>query len=140
MKVMNIGVVGYSGKPFDEKIGEALVELAFKIVIPEDADPSEVRIISGLTNIGIPALAYKIAEKRGYETVGIACKKAKEYDCFDCDEVKIVGEEWGDESETFLKSIDFLIRVGGGKQSIEETKKAKEMGVEVYEYDLPLKK
>lgn len=88
--------------------------------------------------MGIPALAYREAVKKGWKTVGIACEKAKEYDLFDVDEKHIVGKEWGDESESFLDMIDMMIKVGGGKQSKEEAEKAKKMGKLVFEYELEL--
>ena len=93
-------------------------------------------VISGLTDMGIPALAYREAVRRNWGTMGVACEKAKEYELFPVDHKVISGKEWGDESEVFLYNIDLLIRIGGGTQSLEETQKAKDMGVEVYEYDL----
>jgi len=136
--MIRIGVVGYSGGKFDEDIGKALVMQAFKIV--EQAYPDEeFSVVSGYTDMGIPAIAYRVADKLGWKTVGIACKKAYENPCYDVDQVKIVGEDWGDESPTFLSNIDVLVRVGGGKQSMEETEEAKDKGIPVYEYDLPEK-
>ena len=137
---LRVGVVGYSDKKFDEAIAKALLLIGFKVSGAEDKDADKVVVISGLTDLGIPSIAYKIAKERGWKTSGIACKKAEEYDKFPCDEEKIIGEDWGDESETFLNSIDVLIRVGGGEQSMKEVKKAKEMKLQVYEYDLPIAK
>ncbi len=51
----------------------------------------------------------------------------------------MIGDEWGDESEKFLDSIDVLVRIGGGKQSMAEVKKAKEMGIKVIEHELEIK-
>ncbi|HLD37442.1 MAG TPA: hypothetical protein VJA86_02555, partial [Candidatus Nanoarchaeia archaeon] len=69
-------------------------------------------------------------------TAGIACSKANEYECFPVDEKVIVGNEWGEESQTFLNSIDVLVRVGGGSQSKREILEAKANGKPVFEYDL----
>lgn len=132
-----LGVVGFSGAKFNETVGGALLELAIKIVEEVDLGTEEVSLVSGLTDLGIPAMAYRIAAAKGWKTVGIACEKAKEFKVYPVEEEIIVGKEWGDESETFLKSIDILVRVGGGGQSFAEAKKAKEMGIKVYEYDLP---
>ena len=68
--------------------------------------------------------------------------KAKGYPCFNCDYVEIVGSEWGEESGTFLNSIDLFIRVGGGGQSKRETATFKEMIKEkekvfIQEFELP---
>ena len=133
---MNIGVVGFSGQKFDEEVAKEKIKEAFDmitLVFGED----DFKIVSGLTNLGIPKLAYEEAASRDWYTVGIACKQANEYECFDVDEVHIVGDEWGDESGAFLSYIDVILRFGGGKQSLEEAGRAAEMGKKVYEYDIP---
>ena len=122
--MLNIGVVGYSDKKFDEDSAKALLATALNR-IEKNHKSKEYALVSGLTDIGIPALAYRMAVENGWKTIGIACSKAKDMKCFNVDETIIVGDEWGDESETFLKKIDCLIRVGGGKQSKAETKQSK---------------
>ena len=72
--------------------------------------------------------------------MGVACEKAEEYDCFQVNLKIIEGKDWGEESATFLENIDVLVRIGGGKQSLDETEKAKKKKMPVYEYDLPEKK
>jgi hypothetical protein len=131
-----IGVVGYSGAKFDVEMGKALVNMALSIQTKNVKD-EDIEIVSGLTSLGIPKLAYEFASKNGWKTVGVACKKAEEYECFNVDEKVIVGDEWGDESEKFLNSVDVIVRVGGGKQSIKEIETAKKMGIKCFEYDLP---
>ena len=133
---MKLGLVGYCVDKFDKDIAKSLLHLAFQVVESQN-DDKDITFVSGLTDIGILAIAYKMAEENGWETVGIACEKYKENPCFDVDEKIIVGDDWGDESKTFLEYIDVLIRVGGGPQSLEEAKTAKKMGIDVYEYDLP---
>jgi len=136
--MMDIGVVGYSEAKFDENIAKALMAIALDIV--ETNHPSkEYTLVSGLTDLGIPAIAYEMADKRGWKTMGIACEKAKDYECYDVDKELIVGKEWGDESATFLRKIDVLVRIGGGKQSMREVEVAKKSKAvkAVYEFDLP---
>ena len=127
-----VGVVGYSDKKFDKTKAKELIKEAFDKI----DDSKNIKIVSGLTALGIPLLAYEEAVKREWKTIGVACEKAKEFDLFPVDETKIVGKDWGDESETFLKMLDCIIRIGGGKQSMEEVKQAKKMGIKVIEYDL----
>jgi len=136
--MINIGVVGYSGGKFDETIAKALMAIAFDIV-EENHPDKEYMVVSGLTDLGIPSIAYNMAKKRKWKTMGIACSQAKDYDCFPVDEEIIEGDEWGDESKTFLSKLDVFVRIGGGKQSLEETESAKksEKIKAVYEYDLP---
>src|SRR5690348_7922287 len=46
-------------------------------------------------------------------TCACACVRAE------CDDVVIVGDAWGDESATFLRSIDLMVKIGGGAQSVK---------------------
>ena len=136
--MLKIGVIGYSSSKFDETIAKALMEIALDMVESTHKDKNnEYKIVSGLTDLGIPAIAYRMATKREWGTMGVACEEAKEYDCYNVDEKIIIGKKWGDESKTFLDNIDVLIRIGGGEQSMDEVKKAKKTNIPVYEYDLP---
>ena len=128
-----IGVVGYSDQKFDKSEATELLE---KGIDELAQDKKNVIIVSGLTDIGIPALAYKIAVEKGFGTEGVACSKADDYDCFSVDKKIIVGDDWGDESDTFLSVIDALLRVGGGSQSLKEVKTFKDTGSKVVEYEL----
>ncbi|HBC45369.1 MAG: hypothetical protein UX08_C0008G0002 [Candidatus Collierbacteria bacterium GW2011_GWB1_45_35] len=130
-----IGVMGYSGQKFDIEKARVMLNQAFDLFAFQHKG-SQFAIVSGYTNLGIPAIAYEIAVERGWTTVGVACAKAKEYDVFPCDEVCIVGENWGDESPTFLNMCQVFVRIGGGKQSRREIAQAKADGKFVYEFDL----
>jgi hypothetical protein len=136
-KTLKIGIVGYSAQEFNRKKAEQLIRDGIEEILKSNKS-TYIDIVSGLTNIGIPALAYNYAVKKRYMTTGIACTKAEEYECFPVDTKIIVGEEWGDESETFLRHIDCLLRIGGGKQSIEETETFKKLKPDntVVEYEL----
>ena len=132
MSKIRVGVVGYSAKKFDKEKARAMIEKTLDLL------KEDIEIVSGLTYLGVPAIAYDIAKERGLRTVGVACPKAEEYECFPVDERVIEGKDWGDESEKFLSMIDVMIKVGGGAQSVAEAKKAREMGLTVIEYDLPI--
>jgi hypothetical protein len=134
MSPVNVGVVGYSAQDFNRTKAKQHLEKAFdKIEVKHNEQPI---IVSGLTDQGIPALAYREASKRGWKTVGIACKKADEYECYPVNEriVRDEWEDWGDESEKFLSRIDVLVRVGGGKQTKNEIGKARQKGITI-EYE-----
>jgi hypothetical protein len=132
MKKVYIGIAGYSGKKFSEGVAKNMIQKDFNYLSDKYSD-REVVIVSGLTNIGIPALAYACAASMGFFTMGIACSKAKDYECFECDYVNIVGNNWGEESESFLNIITELYTYGGGSQTKEEIVKAEARGIEVYE-------
>lgn len=142
---MKIGVVGYSSGSFDTRVAALMVEIGIIQLLYDDLVKNktnfskETTIVSGLTNVGIPKLAYEIAAKHDWSTVGIACELAKGFDCYPVDEEIIVGEEWGDESQTFINYIDCLIRVGGGEQSLEEVALFKALKPDgfLFEMELP---
>ena len=132
---MNIGVVGFTDPKFDVELAKKLISKEFDMLTLV-FKKEDFSVVSGLTNLGIPKLAYEEARRRGWKTVGIACSKANEHELFDVDKTKIVGTEWGDESETFLGYCDIFLRFGGGDQSLNEMNKAKKMGKKVFEYDI----
>ena len=118
---MRIGVVGYSHEYFDHDIAYQLLVEAFDQIIT-DYSATTIEIVSGLTNSGVPKLAYEIAQKHAWITVGISAARALRVKSgvFPCDKQFLYGDEFGDESEQFIAYIDCLIRIGGGKQSHQE--------------------
>ena len=112
-----IGIVGYSGQKFDTVKATAILKEALSL---RAVNHQECAVVTGLTDLGIPAIAYRVADSLGMILVGVACKKAQDYKCYDVHETVIVGEDWGDESEMFLSRIDELIKIGGGNQSAAE--------------------
>lgn len=136
--ILDIGVVGFSGTDFDEQEAKtALDDILDDIEAAyiETGEFETVRIVAGLTNLGIPKIAYESAEERGYETVGISAEEAREYELHDVDEIIWVGERFGDESKEFIDMIDIFVRIGGGKQSFAELEMAEEEDIGIYEYD-----
>lgn len=120
---LRIGVVGYSSKRFDEKIARAeLRRLLAELVENRELEVKAVEVVSGLTNVGIPKIAYEIAVEMGMKTVGISASRAltSASGVFPVAKQIIVGEHYGDESEGFIGYIDVLLRIGGGEQSVKE--------------------
>jgi hypothetical protein len=120
---MKIGIVGYSSSNFNLSKAQYLIELGIDYMayyIKGRTLRNNISVVSSLTNLGIPKLAYEYATAKGYQTVGIACEKAKDYDCYPVDKAIIEGKNWGDESSLFINEIDCLVRVGGGEQSLNE--------------------
>ena len=136
MTNINIGVVGYSMQEFDKKKAIEYLKKAFDFIEKQYPDGKK-SVISGLTDLGIPALAYRESVKREWRVEGIACSKALDYIWFPVSNVTIVGSNWGEESESFLKAINILVRIGGGEQSMREVEMAKKMReIDIIEYDL----
>lgn len=134
MRSVKIGFVGYSGRPFDKDKAREIISNIFDEI--RNLYKGNVEIVTGATNLGIPALVYEEAVKQGYPTTGIMCKEGYTCELFPCDKIFAIGENWGDESETFIHYIDILYRIGGGKQSLDEVEKAKSLGKVVTEFEL----
>ncbi len=119
---MKIGVVGFSQENIDHALARNILLRSFRQLIERNNQDESVEIVSGLTNIGIPKIAYQIADEFGFITVGISAEKALYVKCgiYHVDKQIIEGKDFGDESITFIDYIDHLIRVGGGKQSHQE--------------------
>lgn len=123
VEFFRLGLVGYSRSKFDWDEARRLVEHGIRRAFEGSGRSfSEGVLVSGLTNMGIPKLGYEFARAKSIRTVGIAPRRAKRVRCglFPVDEQIIVGHNFGDESETFIDSIDALLRVGGGPQSRRE--------------------
>lgn len=131
----SIGVVGYMGN-FDEKEATEKLREAFQEATKGKGN-EPIRVVSGLTNEGVLALAYQIAQERGWRTAGVACEEGEKYPQFNVDDKIIKGKNWGDESQTFLDECQALIRIGGGNQSRNEAKLFKQQGKgPTYEYEV----
>jgi hypothetical protein len=136
-KLYSIGVTGYSAMRFNEELAKRLINTAITKAIG-DRPFNSVELVSGYTDLGIPGLAYRWAKEHGIYTVGIACERAHDSDnkVFPVDEYHLYGQNWGDESDEFLKRIDALVRIGGGEQAHAETAEAKTLGKPIFEFDL----
>ena len=136
MTDIKIGVVGYSMQKFDKEKAIKYLKQVFDLIEKQHPDGRKT-VVSGLIDLGIPALAYREAVKRNWKVEGIACSKALDYVWFPVSDVIIKGDNWGDESEMFLNSISILVRIGGGEQSMRETEMAKNMrDIDILEYEL----
>ena len=136
MNNIKIGVIGYSIQEFDKKKAIEYLKEAFDFIEKQYRNRKKT-VISGLTDLGIPALAYREAVKREWRVEGITCSKALDYIWYPVSDITMVGRNWGDESETFLEAINILVRIGGGEQSMREVEMAKKIrGIDIIEYDL----
>ncbi len=120
-KTLKIGVVGFSRNQFNKKAARKILKDAFEALQQKHPDKN-IEIVSGYTNSGVPKIAYELAQTFQYTTVGFSAKQALRVKSgvFPVDKTIIIGEKFGDESNDFVRHIDGLIRVGGGKQSRHE--------------------
>ena len=121
-ETIKFGVVGFSKNLFDKKTAYQIID-AFYQGLKEQYPDKIIEIVSGYTNSGIPKIAYELADKHGFVTVGFSAHQALTVrsGIYPCAKVILEGELFGDESEAFIEYIDSLLRVGGGPQSRKET-------------------
>jgi hypothetical protein len=139
--ILYVGVSGYFDQRFDEEEARELLDDALEDIEKEYIDSGEyesIVIVSGLTNHGMPKIAYQAAEYRGYGTMGIAPEEVNDtgYELYPVDEIIYSGESFGDEIEKYIETIDVFVRIGGGAQTQMELELAEEEDISVIEYDL----
>ncbi len=119
---MKVGVVGFSHENINHDKGRDFLRQSFHEFMQRYSHDRSIEIVSGLTNIDIAKIAYEIADEQGGMTVGISTERALhvKYGIYLVDQQIIEGKEFGDESIVFIDYIDFLVRVGGGKQNHRE--------------------
>lgn len=83
-----IGVIGYSSSEFEVDNAKNFIYRVYNIVESKYLGDEKV-IVPGLTN---------------WKTSRIACSKARDYECFPVDEERIIGNNWGDESDIFFRN------------------------------------
>lgn len=121
-KTIKYGVVGFSRNQFDQEAAYQILHSIFQ-KIKQKHPHKTIEIVSGYTNMGVPKIAYELSEQFGFVTVGFSAKQALQVKSgvYPVDKVILKGLRFGNESEDFVRYIDALIRVGGGKQSRHET-------------------
>jgi hypothetical protein len=102
-----LGVIGYSSSTaFDEREAQQILRALYGDVAR--SSNRSLIVVAGWLAAGVPLVAYREAVAMGLPTIGFAPQCAKQCRTFDCDEVHLVGVEWGDESAAFLSFIDGL--------------------------------
>jgi hypothetical protein len=122
-KKFRIGIVGSSRDLKDSRRASLLLKECLSHIM-SGRPAGECEIVSGYSGIGIPLLAYQLADAAGIATVGLSAREVLEagHALFPVSRVILKGEHFGDESGFFVGYIDALIRIGGGPQSRREVK------------------
>jgi hypothetical protein len=140
LRSFRVGVVGFSAQPFDEALARAWMAEALDALAalaPDPAARGALTLVTGLTDVGMNAIAHRLARERGHALASVSSLAALEWPCFGVERAHLVGERWGEESEAFVGSLDAFLRVGGGPQSVREEAMARARGLPTWAFDLP---
>ena len=87
-----------------QNLAEAGARAALRRLLAEQVENRELKIkavevVSGLTNLGVPKIAYEVAVEMGMKTVGISASRAltSSSGVFSVDKQIIVGQNYGDD-------------------------------------------
>jgi len=73
---LRVGLVGFSGQKFDENLAKQYLVVAFDEI--QQKHPSrKMVLVSGWTDVGIPALGYREAQRRDGRPLVSLAKKLK---------------------------------------------------------------
>ena len=127
-KKLKIGVVGFSRSQFDKPMAILKLRNIFEKLV-EKHGVENIEIVSGYTNAGVPRIAYQLADHFGMDTTGFSARQALKVrsGVYPVKKIVLIGEKFGDESVCFVRYIDRLIRIGGGRQSRKEVELFKEL-------------
>lgn len=127
-KNIKYGIVGFSRNQFDKQSAYQILDELFEQIATKHKG-KVIEIVSGYTNAGVPKIAYELADKFGFFTVGFSAEQALKVKSgvYPVKKVILKGKKFGEESQDFVKYIDGLIRIGGGPQSRKETALFKEL-------------
>jgi len=127
MEKFKIGIIGSLKPNFDITDAKEKIIESINLILKYHPN-KKYKVISVMTNEGIPKHAYDIAkEKYNFTTVGYASQMIFQgkYGVYPVDEQTIIGEKYGDECNYLIQNIDCLIRIGGGYQSNFEVEEFK---------------
>lgn len=118
MGKIRIGVIGYGSRIFNVKHARRLLEFAIDTALAQAENVTSVEIVTDLIFDGVPAIAYTLAEERGYRCAGYSCELSRYYGLYPADRCVVVGVSWADARAAMLDNIDVLIRIGGDNEAL----------------------
>lgn len=135
VSTFKIGIVGEIDFESEKDAARLLLRHAINMAIMEEGGGRPVEIVTGLVNEGIPALAFELALERKYKTAGISTEEAWDYEWLPVDQCVLDCLQWGEQRMLFRNYIHALVRIGGGKQPLEDVAAVRKTGKPVYEFD-----
>jgi hypothetical protein len=133
-----VGVAGFSGQwapgkleadpGLKAKADAATVALREHLLKLKEQYGDKLVVSSGATMEGVPKIIYDICAVEGIPAMGVACEKAFDYPLGTMKYLVIEGQNWGDESPSFLRTSDELVLLGGGGQAKREAIAASQQG------------
>lgn len=136
-----VGVAGYSGQWAPAKLAAdpnlkvladaAVSALSEQLKALKSKYGEKLIISSGATMEGVPKIIYDLCVEQGVPAIGVACAKAFKYPLATMKYLVVEGQEWGEESASFISLADELVVLGGGGQAKREMIAAGQQGKDV---------
>lgn len=137
-----VGVAGFSGQWKPELVAksprlQATVQKSRAVlrrILMREKRLSGNRLIvsSGASDFGAPGLAYDVAKELHIPTMGVTPEEIRAYRITPGLRYMVMkGKRFGQESPAFVRTLDRLIVIGGGRQANKEARGAGRMGKDV---------
>ena len=128
-----VGVIGSQETDVNEDVLFELIDDLFDEIVDEfivDGDFEQIAVASKALNSGIHKIAFKIAEERGFTTIGFVDNEDKT-PSYPTDEIVIMNDDDGD---FFIDYIDALIRIGSDGDTLATVEMAED--IPIFEEDI----
>ncbi len=133
-----VGVAGYAGPwqgtpddPAARRAEEAKEMLRDVLRHRQQEHRERLCVVSGATNAGVLALVYALCAQYDIRSAGVTAGQGLEHGLASMHWIVPFGRKFGDESQLFVDTLDELIVLGGGAQSLAEAKMAAAAGKKV---------
>lgn len=133
--ILYIGVVGSQETDVSEDVLFELIDDILDEIVDEfivDGDFEEIALVAKPLDSGVRKVAFKIAEERGYTTIGLV-NSDEEVPSYPTDVIDI---DDGEDHDFFIDYIDVLIQIGSDSDTSEIVEMAEAEDIPVFEEDI----
>jgi hypothetical protein len=131
-----VGVIGSRETDVNDDVLFELIDDMFDEIVDEfiiDGDFEQIAIASKAIDSGVHKIAFKIAEERGFTTIGLVDGE-EEIPSYPTDEIVVATND--EDDDFFIDYIDVLIRVGSDGDTSATTEMAEAEDIPIFEEDI----
>ena len=132
-----VGIIGPKTKDYDNTESYIIQSLLDEAISAEDV---QFAIATSMIDIGMNAVAHRWAWNRGIPVIGVTTPKCWEFPCWMAQKRIIVGEDWGDENQSFVAILNALVKFSDTSFDKATGDLAHAAGIKVVDLTKPLEK